>query len=260
MRENPGKMPQNSGVFGGGAAPQADEEASAGCAGRAGLGVLHHLRPRDCERAFAETPSFYPLEQRQREDKARREQADAEQQAGQEQAERVHGERIPGLELNEHQRWVRTGFRRSPLWGDRALGSDHATKANVVSRRLSGLRQPRTLLPPWQTKAQSSSADPGRAQTDCTLRPQRPAMSVKRGSRRLGGDPRRRAMSRASAQVRKGTAAASMASAVPVCAGDRQARIDRRDPQKAASLASSPVATGKSPLNRGMRNWRRSAI
>src|SRR5262245_37836822 len=171
MRENPGKMPQNSGVFGGGAAPQADEEASAGCAGRAGLGALHHLRPRDCERAFAETPSFYPLEQRQREDKARREQADAEQQAGQEQTERVHGERIPGLELNEHQRWVRTGFRRSPLRGDRALGSDHATKANVVSRRLSGLRQP--LAAAVANQSTKSERGPGTGPTDCTLRPQR---------------------------------------------------------------------------------------
>src|SRR5262245_1536987 len=182
MRENPGKMPQNSGVFGGGAAPQADEEASAGCAGRAGLGALHHLRPRDCERAFAETPSFYPLEQRQREDKARREQADAEQQAGQEQAERVHGERIPGLELNEHQRWVRTGFRRSPLRGDRALGSDHATKANTAVRAAPA----QDLAAAVANQSTKSERGPGTGPTDCTLRPQRPAMSVKRGSRRLG--------------------------------------------------------------------------
>ena len=129
---------------------------------------------------FRRIPSFRPLEQRQREDKARREQADAEQQAGQEQTERVHGERIPGLELNEHQRWVRTGFRRSPLRGDRALGSDHATKANVVSRRLSGLRQP--LAAAVATKAQSPSADPGRAQQTARCDRNEPAMSVKRGA------------------------------------------------------------------------------
>ena len=64
-------------------------------------------------------PSFRlnSLEQRQREEKARCEQGDPEQQAGQEQAERVHDERPSGLELTEHQRWVRTGCRRYPLRG-----------------------------------------------------------------------------------------------------------------------------------------------
>jgi hypothetical protein len=187
------------------------------------------------------TPSFRPLEQRLREEKACCEQGDAEQQAGQEQAERVHDERPPGLELTEHQRWVRTGFRRSPLRGDRATGSDHG------ARNCPGCANPRSFA-----TALGNSPATRPAQTARCERNERQGFA-KRCSRLCSA----RDDAKAGA---KGLPDRSRCVLWRTPAADLQRRQIFFLAASAAPLGRNPIATRKSPLNRGMWNWCRSAI
>src|SRR5262249_27223648 len=131
---------------------------------------------------FRTTPSFYPSSSANERTRLAATKVMPSSRLARSKLKGSMARGFPGLELNEHQRWVRTGFRQSPLRGERALGYDQTTLANALSRRLSGLRQPPGPCSRRGNQSTNSKRGPGTGPTDCPLRPQRPSMSVKRGA------------------------------------------------------------------------------